>query len=562
MADEKLQIVISATDQASPALKAVAQSAKAIGEAAKAAGDATQGGFGRAAAAIQPYEAGIRTASIAMVGLGAATVAVAGKCVAAIMEQEEATTRLNAAIAATGTVADSAGLIKLAEDLQKVTRYSDESIESMQAFLINMGFSGDQVAKMTPRVLDLARATGKDLDTSARMLGMTIQKGTNTMSRMGIVIDDTTLKSGDLDAILAQVDSHVGGMAERMGGSAADSAAILKNQWGELQEAGGKALLPTIQLINKGLIPMVELMTKVADSPVGKALVFVGTAGGIAAGGLGMIGLAAPPVLRGLAAIEAALIKVGITSRATAAAVSTSAAQMAVATNAAGAAAGGGAAVGGAGAAIGGATAGFGLRSLIGRGAAAAGRFVGGRTAAGLAGPIGVGAAVALTGYELYAANKQARSEAQIAAIENAPYNAVQSANMARWKAGRAAIAPLSVYGDGEGGGVGLAGESPLSVYGEGEGGGVPPALWGGSGTPIGLARPKAPGTQSADLFGPARQLASGGQNFSVRKELLPGGGYKIIVEVDVNEGVGPGTFADGVTDWMTDLQYAQGGIG
>jgi len=388
---EKLEIVIAAKDQASAILKGVATNLrgelKSIESATAHMATATQGGFAGMISGAKKYESQIRTVSVGLAAVGAAATAVAAIGIRAAMEQAEATDKLAAAIFASGKAIDSSKLIKLAEDRQKITRYSDEATESMQGFLVMMGFQEDQVLKLTPAVQDLARATGQDLNSAAKRLGTSILTGTNTMRRMGIILDDTTLKSGDLDAILRDLATHVGGMAEKLGKTGTDQMLIFQNQVGELEEAIGTALLPAIRAITPAAVAVATAMTALANNPIGQALVAVGVAAGLAVGGLGAIGLALPAVIRGWEMLTGAQLANAAAARAAA-----------VANAGALAAAGGGAAAAlpaaaaGAGAAgiARGAAAGFGAGAIL-RGAArfalpAAIAYEGGRYAWGMRG--------------------------------------------------------------------------------------------------------------------------------------------------------------------------------
>ena len=429
MPDERLQIEISAADNASPVLRQVAASAKqemkAVGDATGQVATASQGAFGRASSYVDQHARTIQTAGIGMVGYGAVVMGVSAKCIAAFNEQADAEARLNAAIIATGQAIDSAKLVKLAGDLQKVTTFGDETTLSMMGTLAAMGFSEQQIIDLTPRVQNLSVAFGKDLTSTAQAVGRAIKtESAGALTRFGIVIDDSILKTGDFDAIMQALDSHSRGAAEAMGKTATGGATILKNQIGELQESIGAALVPGLQAIVTVAMPVVGVMKAMAESPVGKALIIVGTAGGIAAGGLGAIGLAAPPILRGLAAIEGALVKVGITSRVTAATVSASAAEMAAATTAAGAAAAGGAA------------ARLGLRGVLGAAGRVAGRYA-------------LPAYLAYEGVSYGLRRWQSKADEEAAAIESGATEtpeekALLKANQARWAAARAGIRPVA----------------------------------------------------------------------------------------------------------------------
>jgi len=346
---EKLEIVVQARDQASAVLQGVAGKAKAslaavgaagnqakagltsmgtaadgagkkvgaLGGQAKHAASDTVGAFNQMKFSASSYRAELGLGSIAMVGMGGIAIATASKFVKAAMEEAEAEDKLNAAIFATGKDISSEKLISLAVARQKVTRYSHEATQAMQAMLINMGFEEDQVVKLTPVVQDLSRAFGKDLNTSARMLGVTILKGVNTMSRMGIVIDKTTLQSGDLDAILRVVSSRVGGMAERMAGSPVDAMEIFKNEMGEIEEELGKGLLPALKGLIRIATPLAGSLASIAGSPIGQ-WAFTATAGIIAlTTAMTAAGAIAPMFARGVMLATGGQLGAGLLARAT-----------------------------------------------------------------------------------------------------------------------------------------------------------------------------------------------------------------------------------------------------
>jgi hypothetical protein len=242
MSNEALTIVVAAKDQASAALKrigdtvknemaGVAASANKAGAALNTAGGHGVGAFGKMRASAAGFRTELGMGSIALAGFGGAVVALGVKSVGAFAESEQAEARLNAAIRATGQAISSVKLITLAEDLQKVTPFSHEATEGMQSLLIAMGFTEDQVVALTPRVQNLSVLFGKDLDSTARMVGKSILTQTGTgLKRFGIVLDESIMKSGNFDAILQQLDAHSKGAGEAMGKTATGQMAIFRTK--------------------------------------------------------------------------------------------------------------------------------------------------------------------------------------------------------------------------------------------------------------------------------------------------------------------------------------------
>lgn len=72
--------------------------------------------------------------------------------------------------------------------LLNLSGVDDELIKSEQTRLIQMGLTGAQVAKLTPLILDVAKATGKDLLTVTLAVGKAVNGSTGALGRLGIVL--------------------------------------------------------------------------------------------------------------------------------------------------------------------------------------------------------------------------------------------------------------------------------------------------------------------------------------------------------------------------------------
>ncbi len=347
---EQLTIQIKGQDLASPALRQVGATAKAelgnVGAAAKASGQAvttsasqagagltkvkgaatdaaagmdklgsaadksgsqTQGAFARMTTAAQQHEAALRNVSLGMIAVGGSITAMAALGVKAQAEQEASSTKLAAAIKGSGQAIDQAKLERLAGELQKTTQFSDDATLEMMAMLASFQLTGSEIEQLAPRIQNIAALMGTDLHSAAIAVGKAIQTGSwAALRRYGIVVDEAVAKSGDFAAIMKEIDKNTGPAAEMLGNTATGAAARLTNQFGELQESIGKALIPSLITLAKAATPIVEGLAKIADSPVGRTLVTVTAAGGGLLTVLGGIGLALPPVVKGWGYLTAA----------------------------------------------------------------------------------------------------------------------------------------------------------------------------------------------------------------------------------------------------------------
>jgi hypothetical protein len=91
-------------------------------------------------------------------------------------EQELADRKLSVALRALGADASiaAAGLKDQANKLQKLGVASNESIQSTQAFIANLGVSADQIELATQASVDLSAALGISLESAARNVGRTV----------------------------------------------------------------------------------------------------------------------------------------------------------------------------------------------------------------------------------------------------------------------------------------------------------------------------------------------------------------------------------------------------
>lgn len=216
----------------------------------------------------------------AAVGLAAAGVAVLkfGKdSVVAYAEAETAQAKLAFAFRKFPKLADTnqASLQKLNATMQLKTKYDDDAIASGQAVLAQYDLTGKQLASVTPLLLDYAAKTGKDLPAAAAAMGKAFLGNTRALKEIGVNYKSTGDRARDFANITDLMRQQVGGFAEAEGKTAAGQLAILRNQFGELQEAAGAKLMPALTSVIGGLTKGVEVVGKYGNV-IGPAVVGVG----------------------------------------------------------------------------------------------------------------------------------------------------------------------------------------------------------------------------------------------------------------------------------------------
>lgn len=163
-------------------------------------------------------------------------------------------------------------------ELQKKTIYDDDDTAAMQAHLAMFNLSGKEIKALTPLVQDLASAQGIDLATASDAVGKALMGNTRGLKAIGVNFKATGDKAKDFAAIQQLLNRQVGGFAENEGKTAAGQAKILANQFGDLQESVGAALVPALQTMVNVLTPIVEDFNALPE-PVKNATVVVGALG-------------------------------------------------------------------------------------------------------------------------------------------------------------------------------------------------------------------------------------------------------------------------------------------
>lgn len=204
----------------------------------------------------------IAVASLAAIGVAAVKFGV--DSIKAYSEAEEAQQKLADAFQKFPKLADTNidSLRELNTALMQKTKFDDDAIASSQALLARFNLSGTQIKQLTPLLLDYAAKTGKDLPAAAAALGKGFMGSGRAMKELGINFKDAGSVSKNYTQIMAGLQEKVGGFAEKQGKSAAGQAAILKNQFGELEEKVGGMLVPALLKLVGPLRSVLDFMDR------------------------------------------------------------------------------------------------------------------------------------------------------------------------------------------------------------------------------------------------------------------------------------------------------------
>jgi hypothetical protein len=135
----------------------------------------------------------------------------------------------------------------------------DELIKTEQTRLIQMGLTGEQVAKLTPLILDLSKATGRDLIASTVAVGKAVNGSTAGLIKFGVVIDKAKAKADPYGATVDALASKFGGVTKALSGSLETRLGAFREALANIREEAGMKLLPVLTRIvdvaGKDLVP-------------------------------------------------------------------------------------------------------------------------------------------------------------------------------------------------------------------------------------------------------------------------------------------------------------------
>jgi len=164
-------------------------------------------------------------------------------------------------------VEDEASQKQLAIALKNTTNATDAQVKSTEDYitkqqlafgvadtklrpaLANLARATGDVGKaqqLTNLAMDIAAATGKDLETVSLTLSKAYNGNIGALTKLGIPLDDAIKKSGDFNLVQAELVKLFGGAAKANTETYAGQLAIVTERIGELKEGIGASLLPVI----------------------------------------------------------------------------------------------------------------------------------------------------------------------------------------------------------------------------------------------------------------------------------------------------------------------------
>jgi hypothetical protein len=172
-------------------------------------------------------------------------------------------------------VEDELSQKKLAQALKNTTGATDDQIASTEDYikkqqllfgvadtdlrpaLANLArATGDltEAQNLNNLAIDIAAATGKDLETVSLALGKAYNGNLGALTRLGVPLDANIIKTKDFDAAARELTKLFGGSAKANTETFAGQLAILQQYFGEIQEDIGAKLIPKLKLLLENVV--------------------------------------------------------------------------------------------------------------------------------------------------------------------------------------------------------------------------------------------------------------------------------------------------------------------
>jgi hypothetical protein len=209
-------------------------------------------GFKQAESAVNKLNSGVKNlAKTFGVAFGAAALVTYSKrAIKAFADDEKAARSLALALANTGNAFASIGVEKFIDDLQRTTGVLDDNLRPAFQTLVTATGDVTKSQKALSLALDISAATGKDLGSVSSALAKGFTGQTTALSRLGAGLSKATLASGDMDAIMTELNDKFSGQATAAVQGYSGQIALLNVALANSAEIIGKDLLDSINLIS------------------------------------------------------------------------------------------------------------------------------------------------------------------------------------------------------------------------------------------------------------------------------------------------------------------------
>lgn len=218
--------------------------------------------------------------------MGAAMALFAKSSISAFAEAEKQQASLSQAMAKFPKINDvtRASFDGLNTSLMNLTGADDDALASAEAMLARFDLTGKQIQQLIPLVNDYAILMGEDVVDASSSIGKAMLGNAKALKDMGINFKATGDRGRDLATIMGLLEQKAGGAGAAFGPTTAGQLAIANENFENLKETVGEALVPALKTAVGVMKPVVGFLTAMPGPAKQVSMVFgaVGVAAMIA----------------------------------------------------------------------------------------------------------------------------------------------------------------------------------------------------------------------------------------------------------------------------------------
>ena len=234
---------------------------------------------------VSAFEKQIKSFGKVFAGVFSATALLnySKNAVKAFMADEKAAKSLEQQLKNTGFAFAAPSVEYYIANLQKVTGVLDDELRPAFQQLLTASGSITKSQDALNTALDISAATGKSLTEVSAALSRGFAGNTTGLSRLGAGLSKATLKTGNMEKILAELNQKFSGQAAARLDTYAGKMDILKISAENASEIIGKGLLDSLQVLSKDDSienagkAMEDFATDIANATYGMALLIAKT---------------------------------------------------------------------------------------------------------------------------------------------------------------------------------------------------------------------------------------------------------------------------------------------
>ena len=202
----------------------------------------------------------------ATVAAGALAVKLGVDGVQAAIEDQKAAESLAKTLENLGLAHDTAPVEGFIDALQRQTGVADDQLRPAFDRLVRSIGDTAQAQDALKLALDVSAGSGKSLDAVAQALGRAYDGNTTALSRLGAGIDASILKTGDMEAITAQLSATFSGQANVAANTYEGRIRRLGIAADEMKEAFGAGLLSNIDSVFRAMMDGADAAENTEDT--------------------------------------------------------------------------------------------------------------------------------------------------------------------------------------------------------------------------------------------------------------------------------------------------------